>query len=310
MYSKSWILNALPTAFVPYVELTRVGYLPIGVLVSYLPVLVAILHVAAVSGLPHSQVLDSCLQWLPLCYLYSAYGCVVDDIADQDLDSKVERCQHRPLPRGAVTTTSASLWAASIASVAVFLTRTFFPDQPAMHVPVALAGSIIYPFLKRFTNYALLYLAFLYVATGLNASRTIGFDILSAPEPLLRSNLLLGAAVYIANIAVETIYMHADVDEDIKSNIGSLAVAIQGYSKPVLFTMALAYGALVFTSGFVADFGAYYFTAAACSALTLFTLVARVDLKDGKMCEVYFFTGNAIIMTILAGGLYAQFAFA
>ncbi|KAL4799178.1 UbiA prenyltransferase family [Aspergillus venezuelensis] len=306
MHSKSWILDAVPAWFVPYVELTRVGYLPIGVLVSYLPVFVAILHVATVSSLDHEKLLAACLQWLPLCYLYSAYGCVVDDIADQDLDSKVERCAKRPLPRGAVTTTSACLWAASIAGLALTLTKTFFPDQPAGHIPIALAGSIIYPFLKRFTNYALCYLAFLYVATGLNASRTIGYDILSAPENLLYSNLLLSGAVYIANICVETIYMHADVDEDIKSGIGSLAVRIQGYSKPVLFGMALSYAALVLASGVMAEFGQYFFTGAAVSALTLISLVSNVDLKDGKQCEVYFFFGNAVVMALLAGGLYAE----
>ncbi|KAL4988858.1 UbiA prenyltransferase family [Aspergillus falconensis] len=307
MYSKSWILNALPAPFVPYCELTRVGYLPIGVLVSYLPVLVAILHVAAIGHLPQDQVLDTCLQWLPLCYIYSAYGCVIDDIADQDLDRKVERCQHRPLVRGAVTTTSASLFAASLASLAFLLTKAFFPGQPAMHIPVALVGSIIYPFLKRVTNFALLYLAFLYVATGLNASRTMGFDILSAPHQQLASNLLLAAAVFIANVSVETIYMHADVEDDIKSGIGSLAVQIQGYSKPVLFAAALAYGVLVLASGLVAEFGKWYFTGAVASALTLFTLVARVDLRDGKMCEQFFFMGNAVLMGILAGGLYGEY---
>ncbi|KAL4907838.1 hypothetical protein BDW74DRAFT_175622 [Aspergillus multicolor] len=306
MYSKSWILNALPAPFVPYCELTRVGYLPIGVLVSYLPVLVAILHVAAVSHLSQENLLDACLQWLPLCYVYSAYGCVVDDIADQDLDRKVERCQHRPLVRGAVSTTSACLFAASLASLAVLLTMTFFPDQPAVHIPIALAGSIIYPFLKRFTNFALLYLAFLYVATGLNASRTIGFDILSAPDHLLASNLLLASAVFIANVSVETIYMHADVEDDMKSGIGSLAVQIQGYSKPVLFFAAFAYGILVLASGMAAEFGRMYFTGAILSALTLFTIVARVDLKDGKMCETFFFSGNAAVMALLAGGLYGE----
>ncbi|KAL4998377.1 UbiA prenyltransferase family-domain-containing protein [Aspergillus recurvatus] len=307
MYSKSWILNALPAPFVPYCELTRVGYLPIGVLVSYLPVLVAILHVAAIARLPQDQVLDTCLQWLPLCYVYSAYGCVVDDIADQDLDRKVERCQHRPLVRGAVSTTSACLFAASLASLAVLLTKAFFPDQPAMHIPVALAGSIVYPFLKRVSNFALLYLAFLYVATGLNASRTLGFDILSAPDHQLASNLLLAAAVFIANVSVETIYMHADLEDDIKSGIGSLAVQVQGYSKPVLFLAALAYGALVLASGLAAELGKWYFTGAIASALTLFTLVARVDLKDGKMCEQFFFTGNAVLMSLLAGGLYGEY---
>ncbi|RDW86988.1 uncharacterized protein DSM5745_03630 [Aspergillus mulundensis] len=306
MYSKSWILNALPAPLVPYCELTRVGYLPIGVLVSYLPVLVSILHVAAVSALPQDRLLDSCLQWLPLCYVYSAYGCVVDDIADQDLDAKVERCQHRPLVRGAVTTSSASLFAAALASLAVFLTSAFFPDQPAAHIPVALAGSVIYPFLKRVTNFALLYLAFLYVATGFNASRTVGFDILDAPDHLLASNILLACGVFIANVTVETIYMHADVEDDIKSGIGSLAVRIQGYSKAVLFAAAFAYGVLVLGSGVAAEFGRVYFSGAVMSALTLVTIVARVDLKDGKMCETFFFGGNAVVMGLLAGGLYGE----
>ncbi|KAJ0423891.1 UbiA prenyltransferase family-domain-containing protein [Aspergillus carlsbadensis] len=311
MYSKSWILTSLPPSIAPYVELTRVGYLPAGVLISYLPVLVPLLHVATISHLPADTVLDASLKWLLLCFNYSAYGCVVDDLADVDLDRKVERCQHRPLVRGAVSVTQGVLFAATLAASALTLTTTFFPNQPATHVPIAIAGSIIYPFLKRWTNYALLFLALLYVSTGLNASRTLGFDILSLPphNSLLHSNLLLNAAIYIANITVETIYMHADVEDDIKSGINSLAVRMYGYSKPVLSLMALSYGALVLGSGVLAGFSAWYFTAASVSAVTLLTIVARVDLKDGKQCEVYFFGGNALVMASLAGGLWAEYQY-
>ncbi|KAL2827961.1 UbiA prenyltransferase family [Aspergillus cavernicola] len=309
MYTKSWILTALPPSISPYVELTRVGYLPAGVLISYLPVLIAILHVAAISQLASSQLLDAVLKWLPLCWLYSAYGCVVDDIADQDLDRQVERCQHRPMVRGAVSTTAACFFAASLAATSMFLTHSWFPDQPALHIPIAVLGSIIYPFLKRFTHYALMFLALLYVTTGLNASRTIGVDILSPETPALslRSNLFLMAAVYVCNIIVETIYMHADVEDDIKAGINSLAVRINGYSKPVLFTASLLYGGLLVGSGVAGEFGQWYFTGAAISALTLFTIVARVDLKDGKQCEVFFFFGNAVVMAELAGALFLEY---
>ncbi|KAL4875055.1 UbiA prenyltransferase family [Aspergillus karnatakaensis] len=309
MYSKSWILNAAPTPVVPYIELTRVGYLPVGVLVSYFPVLIAILHVATLSHLPQPLLLSAVLKWLPLCYLYSAYGCVVDDIADQDLDRKVERCQHRPLVRGAVSTPSAILWAASLAATVIYLGTTFFPNQPALHIPIAIFGSIVYPFLKRFTHYALTWLALLYVATALNASRTIGYDILSpeTPRNFLTSNLALNAAVYIANIIVETIYMHADVEDDIKSGIGSLAVRIYGFSKPVLFTLWAVYAGLVYYAGVEGEMGQFYFTGAVCSVVTLGALIARVDLKDAKMCEVLFFVGNAVVMAEVAGGLGAEY---
>ncbi|KAL4867929.1 hypothetical protein BDV12DRAFT_186340 [Aspergillus spectabilis] len=310
MYSKSWILNALPTSVVPYVELTRVGYLPVGVLVSYFPVLIAILHVATISHLPQPALLSAVAKWLPLCYLYSAYGCVVDDIADQDLDSKVERCQHRPLVRGAVSTTSAIIWAASLAGTVIFLANTFFPDQPALHIPIAIFGSIVYPFLKRFTHYALTWLALLYVATALNASRTIGFDILSpsTPSPWLNSNLALNASVYICNLIVETIYMHADVEDDIKSGIGSMAVRIYGHSKPVLFALWAVYAGLMYYTGVEGGLGQFYFTGAVCSVVTLGALIARVDLKDPKMCEVLFFVGNAVVMAEVAAGLAAEYA--
>ncbi|KAL2850296.1 hypothetical protein BJY01DRAFT_209992 [Aspergillus pseudoustus] len=203
------------------------------------------------------------------------------------------------------------LFAATLAASALTLTTTFFPNQPATHVPIAIAGSILYPFLKRWTNYALLFLALLYVSTGLNASRTLGFDILSLPphSSLLHSNLLLNGAIYIANITVETIYMHADVEDDIKSGINSLAVRMYGYSKPVLSLMALAYGALVLSSGFTAGFGVWYFSAAAVSAAILLGIVAKVDLKDGKQCEVYFFGGNAIVMATLAAGLWGEYQY-
>ncbi|KAL4804153.1 UbiA prenyltransferase family [Aspergillus unguis] len=309
MYHKSWILTAAPSWLVPYIEMTRVGFIPIGISVPYLPILVAILHVSAVSQLPHADMTEKALQWLLVCYFYIAYGCVVDDIADQDVDRKVERSSHRPLVRGAVTTFSASLWAAFLAAGGVVLVKAFFPGQPDSHIPIAYIGSIIYPFLKRFTNFALCWLAFLYVATSFGASRTIGYDILTAPEPLLYSNIALLGAVYVGNLIVETIYMHADLDDDLKHGLGSTAVAIQGYSKPVLFLGTWIYTALALACGVLAEFGVYFFTGAIASALTLFWLVARVDLTDGKMCEGYFFWGNTVFMSALSAGLYAQYAY-
>ncbi|KAL3474051.1 UbiA prenyltransferase family [Aspergillus californicus] len=310
MHYKSWILANLPEPVAPYVEMTRVGFLPTGVLVPFLPVFVSLLHVAAVSGLPSAQVVDSCLKWLFVSWFYAAYGCVVDDIADKDLDSKVDRCQHRPMVRGAVSVPSGILFAACLAGFNIYLTRTFFPGQPDIHIPIVIVGSIIYPFIKRFSNFALAWLALLYALTGFNASRTSGFDVLSASEPILRSSLFLAAANYVCNITVETIYMHADVEDDIKAGIGSTAVAIKGYSKPVLFLASLLFGGLLAATGIYAEFGAYYFTGATLAALMLYTLVARVDLTNSKQCEVYFFLGNAVINTTLAGGLLAEYAYA
>jgi 4-hydroxybenzoate polyprenyltransferase len=289
------------------VELTRVGYLPGGVLIAFLPVLNSLLHVAAISQLHPAQVLDSCLKWVVICWLGLAYGCVVDDIADEDLDRKVDRCKNRPLVRGAVTRTAACLFAVSLATAVVVLSYAFFPDAPGRHSPVIILGSIIYPFLKRFTHYALLFLALMYVTIAFCASRTLAFDILSAPEPALRSNLLHTAAIYVANVIVETVYMHADVEEDIKNGINSIAVRIHGYSKPVLFALWMVYTGLLLASGMAAEFGVYYSTGAACSVLTLFMLLERVDLKDGKMCEVYFFGGNAVVMGTAALGLFAEY---
>jgi 4-hydroxybenzoate polyprenyltransferase len=307
MHYKSSILAALPPSIAPYVELTRVGYLPGGVLIAYLPVLNSILNVAATSQLPPAQVLDGCLKWVAICWLVLAFGCVVDDIADEDLDRKVERCKSRPMVRGAVSRTAACLFAVSLAAAVGILTHAFFPAERAAHLPVIIVGSMIYPFLKRFTHYALLFLALMYVVNAVCAPGTLGFHILSAPEPALRSNLLLNAAIYVCNVSVETIYMHADLEEDIKTGINSLAVRIHGYSKPVLFALWMAYTGLLLASGVAAHFGPFYSAGAACSALTLFLLVERVDLKNGKMCEVYFFAGNAVVMGTLALGLFAEY---
>ncbi|CEN61421.1 hypothetical protein ASPCAL08075 [Aspergillus calidoustus] len=310
----SRVLSSLPAFIVPYAELTRMVHLPVGTVIPYFPVLIAILHVAAIAHLDPSHILTCCLKWLVLSSLYSAYGCVVDDIADKDLDSKVERCQNRPLVRGAISMTAACIFATTIMAFNTNVTLSFFPSQPAIHVPITIICPVIYPFLKRFTHYALLYLALLYTVTAFNASRTVGFDIWTnaAPNaPAVRlSALALNAAVFVANLTVETIYHHADLADDLKAGIKTVAVRIRGFAKPVLYTLALLYPVLLVATGVTAEFGKYYFSGAACSAALLFTLVARVDLAVPRMCEVYFFIGNIGVMTLLAGALFAEFRFA
>ena len=98
------------------------------------------------NGLPPvALVLWFCLGTL----LMRAAGCVMNDIADRNIDRHVTRTQHRPLTAGVVTVTQSALFLMILLLLALLVLlqlpwRCFFIALPA------LAITIIYPFCKRF----------------------------------------------------------------------------------------------------------------------------------------------------------------
>ncbi|KAL2808303.1 UbiA prenyltransferase family-domain-containing protein [Aspergillus granulosus] len=311
MAFKSSTFPSLPSSAAAYVELTRL-HRPLGTLVLFLPIVNGILHSVAVTPyqLPTNQVLDCAIKWLLISAVWLAFGCVTDDVIDQDLDRKVLRCRNRPVARGAISTTQGFIFAATLAIAFAVISLWSFPSPKfAWCLSIGIPGTLIYPFLKRFTNYAQLFLALLYTSASFHASRTVGFDVLhSGSLPLLRSNLSIMGALALNNIILETIYMHADLEDDIKHGIGSLAVRIQGSPKQVLFTLALVYQILLIISGVSAGLDTYYFIGAVCASVSQLYCIAFVNLAGPKSCQQYFRVGNAIVGTFLALGLYADHA--
>jgi 4-hydroxybenzoate polyprenyltransferase len=177
---------------------------PIGILLLLWPTLWA-LWLAA----PGVLRLDVLLVFLVGAVLMRSAGCVINDLADRDIDPHVERTRDRPLAAGQVGPVEAAV----LAIVLLILAFVFVLHLHRLAVYlsfVGLAVTVIYPFLKRF---------FVFPQAWLGIAFSFGIPMAYAAQrgtvPGVAWAMMAAALLWI--IAYDTEYAMVDRDDDIRS---------------------------------------------------------------------------------------------
>lgn len=156
-------------------------------------------------------------------------GCTLNDLIDRDLDAQVKRTKNRPLASGQLSTQQALAFFCfqSLVGLAVLLQLPI----PCWEIGlVGLALLIIYPFMKRITDWpqAILGLTF-NIGLFMGAASVVGSFHLDW-IPLI----YLYLAGIFWTITYDTIYALQDVQDDLKVGIKSTALLFGQYLKLVL----------------------------------------------------------------------------
>jgi hypothetical protein len=112
----SWI-DALPKGFLAYAQLMRLDR-PIGWWLLLLPCWwsLTLAQIAKGGGWPNFYF---AALFLVGAIIMRGAGCVLNDLADRDIDAKVERTKSRPLPSGRITTKSAVIFSLRTAGAGI-----------------------------------------------------------------------------------------------------------------------------------------------------------------------------------------------
>ena len=102
----NWVDLYAPGPLRPYLRLARFDR-PIGAWLLLLPGWWAIALAAPPGALPDWRLMAL---FFAGAFVMRGAGCVLNDIADRDIDGLVERTRHRPLPSGQVTLFRAFVW--------------------------------------------------------------------------------------------------------------------------------------------------------------------------------------------------------
>ncbi len=151
-------------------------------------------------------------------FLMRSAGCVVNDVADRDVDKHVKRTANRPVTSGAIASKAALLLGAVLALCAFGLVLT--TNTAAVRWSfAALAVTIFYPFTKRFFSMpqAVLGVAFSF---GI----PMAFAAVQGSVPMLAWWLLLGNGFWV--LAYDTEYAMVDRDDDLKVGIKTSAITL------------------------------------------------------------------------------------
>ena len=219
-------------------------------------------------------------------------GCCWNDIADRDLDGRVERTAGRPLPAGELTVSEAVACMVLLALLAFAILLTF--NLFAILVGVAsLATVAIYPFMKRFTWWPQFFLGLAF-----NWGALLGWAAVRGEIGLPAVLLYVGGIAW--TLGYDTIYAHQDKEDDALVGIKSSARRLGRATRPALWLFYLAAMALFTLAVWRAGTGFWAGPLLAMAAAQLAWQAARVDLDKPASCLAAFHSNNLFGLLMLA----------
>lgn len=261
---------------------------PIGILLLLWPTLWALL--LAGNGRPTWTIV-----WIFVLgtVLMRSAGCVINDLADRDFDSHVERTCDRPLARGTVSVREALLLASGLSLLAFLL---ILPLQPLvwMLAVAALFLAISYPFTKRFFAIPQAYLG---IAFGFGIPMAYAALLNRVPQDAW---ILLLANVFWA-IAYDTEYAMVDREDDLRIGIRTSAITFGRFDVVAVMFCYVAMLAILVWFGNQHGFGVLYYLGLAVAAALMAYHYTLIRGRQRPRCFKAFLHNNWVGAAIFAG---------
>jgi 4-hydroxybenzoate polyprenyltransferase len=261
---------------------------PIGILLLLWPVLWG-LWLAAQGALRA----DIALIFVLGTILTRSAGCIVNDFADRDFDSRVERTRERPLAAGRVAPAEALALAAALFLLA-FVLVLFLNRLTILLSLVALFVAVTYPFTKRFFSLPQAYLG---IAFGISIPMAFAAHRGSVPA---EAWVLLIANVFWA-IAYDTEYAMVDRDDDVKIGIKSSAILLGRYDVAAVMACHAIFLAIMVAVGLWLHLGVLYYVGPALAAGFVLHQYQLIRERDRQQCFAAFLNNNWVGAAIFAG---------
>ncbi|MBE5527535.1 4-hydroxybenzoate octaprenyltransferase [Laribacter hongkongensis] len=270
-----------------YCQLMRIDK-PIGTLLLLWPTLWALW--LAADGLPP---LDILAIFVAGTFLMRAAGCVVNDLADRDIDGAVERTRQRPFARGAVTPREALLLAAGLALLALLIALPLNRLALLLTLP-ALFLAVTYPFTKRFFPIPQAYLGLAF-----------GFGIPMAFAAVQGHIPPEGWWLFVANIfwvlAYDTCYAITDKPDDLKIGIRTSAITFGRFDVAAVALCQGLFLLLMAMLGRHLHLGWPFTAGLAVAAALIGVQLARIRSRDRAVCFAAFLDNNRVGLAVFAG---------
>jgi 4-hydroxybenzoate polyprenyltransferase len=231
-----------------------------------------------------------------------AAGCVINDLADRDIDPYVRRTRDRPLAARRVSPPEALVLFTLLAAAALYLVTRL----DLFTVKLACIGALLtvsYPFLKRFFPVPQLYLGLSF------GGWSVPMAFAAQTGALPRVAWLLYIAAVIWTSAYDTIYALVDREDDLAIGVKSSAILFADLDRVLIGVLQVLMLAALVLVGRSMHYGPWYQGGVwAASALFLWQqwLIHR---RDPQACLRAFqnnrYVGLAVFVGILLQYVYA-----
>ncbi len=188
-------------------------------------------------------------------------GCVLNDLADRNIDPYVERTRARPIASGAVAPAEALTLFVALALIAVGLAAML--NRPAQLLAAIGAGlTVIYPFIKRVLSIPQFVLG---AAFGWAVPMAFAAQTGSAPQ---LAWLVFGVALIWA-VIYDTFYAMVDREDDLKIGIKSTATLFGDADLFVIRGLQLLMLVALVFIGDMAELGVWYYASIGAAAILM-----------------------------------------
>ena len=206
-----------------YLELIRLNK-PIGFMLLLWPCWFSLAYI----NLPQHTLINYYLLFLFGAVIMRSAGCIINDLVDQNIDSKIERTALRPIAAKKISNTHAIIFLIILLTIGLLILLQF-------KLETILAGLVctplivMYPFMKRITFWPQLFLGIVF---------NWGIIICSVEffGTITKEFLIFYLACIFWTIGYDTIYAFQDLKDDIKNKIKSTAVLFRDKGKYLVLT--------------------------------------------------------------------------
>lgn len=206
-----------------YLELIRLNK-PIGFMLLLWPCWFSLAYI----NLPQHTLINYYLLFLFGAVIMRSAGCIINDLVDQNIDSKIERTALRPIAAKKISNLHAIIFLVMLLTIGLLILLQF-KFETILAGLVCTPLIVMYPFMKRITFWPQLFLGIVF---------NWGIIICSVEffGTITKEFFIFYLACIFWTIGYDTIYAFQDLKDDIKNKIKSTAVLFRDKGKYLVLT--------------------------------------------------------------------------
>lgn len=277
-----------------YLRLMRL-HQPVGIWLLLWPTLWALL--IAGEGRPDEHVL---VVFIIGTVILRSAGCIINDYADRNIDSHVERTKDRPLATGQINVRDAIKLFIMLMLVGFALVLTMNRLTQGFAVAGALI-TILYPFSKRFISFPQLVLGVAF-AWGVPMAFAAQLEFVPRVGWLLFINTIIWGVIY------DTEYAMADRNEDLKIGVKSSAIFFGDLDRIFVGVLQLMFLVGMILVGQSANLGGWFLSSIGIAAILFLYQQYLIRNRDALRC-FNAFKNNATLGLFVLTGIVLDYLF-
>jgi len=261
---------------------------PIGILLLLWPTLWALWLSA-----PGRLDLDILAIFLVGTVLMRSAGCILNDLADRDIDPHVERTRGRPLAARALAPGEAVALAMILLALSFALVLQL--NRLVLYLSFfGLAVTVIYPFLKR-------HVVFPQAGLGIAFSFGVPMAYAAQQDTLPMMAWVVMAATFFWIIAYDTEYAMVDRDDDLKVGVYSSAIFLGRYDVAAVMACHALFLSIMAAIGAWARLGYLYYAGLAVAGALVVHQYRLIRARSRDGCFRAFLNNNWVGAALFAG---------